>query len=175
MNADSKLMHMLTGYVAAHQNPTNVVVHMIGIPTIMLGVFIPLSWASIEINEFSMNFAQVAVIGFALFYMTLDVMFGVVFLIVGFAIAALASIVGKVPGAGIIATVAFVGGWLAQFFGHMIEKSAPVVLKHPIQAHLAAPFFVVVELFKFVGLRDALFNEVQSRLSAAQHQTFETK
>lgn len=168
-------MDMLTGYVAAHQHPINIAVHMIGIPTIMLGIFIPLSSASIEISEFSINFAQVAVIGFALFYMSLDAIFGAVFLIVGFAIAALASAVGDVPGAGIIAAVAFVGGWLAQFIGHMIEKSVPVVLKHPIQAHLAAPFFVVVELFKFAGLRDTLFNEVQSRLGISHQQQIETK
>ena len=29
---------------AAHQHPVNIFVHMIGIPTIMLGVFIALSW-----------------------------------------------------------------------------------------------------------------------------------
>jgi uncharacterized membrane protein YGL010W len=173
MNTNSKLMDMLTGYVAAHQHPINVTVHMIGIPTIMLGVFIPLSWVSIEIVDFRINFAQFAVIAFAVFYMTLDVIFGVVFLAVGFAIATLANLVGKVPGAGTIAALAFVGGWLAQFIGHMIEKSVPVVLKHPIQAHIAAPFFVVVELFKFAGLRDALFNEVQSRLSDVRQQRSE--
>ncbi len=166
-------MDMLTGYVAAHRHPVNVVVHMIGIPTIMLGIFIPLSWVRIEINEFHMSFAQLAVIGFAIFYMTLDLIFGLVFLVVGFAIAALASVVGTLPGAGIIAAVAFIGGWLAQFIGHAIEKSVPVVLKHPVQAHLAAPFFVVVELFKYAGLRDALFNEIQSRLAEIQQQQTE--
>lgn len=166
-------MDMLTGYVAAHRHPINVVVHMIGIPTIMLGIFIPLSWASVEIGEIRISLAQFVVIGFAIFYMTLDVVFGLVFLVIGIAIAALASIVGSMPGSGIIAIVAFVGGWLAQFIGHAIEKSVPVVLQHPIQAHLAAPFFVVVELFKFAGLRDSLFNDVQSRLAEIRQQNTE--
>mgnify|MGYP002064437158 CR=1 FL=1 len=43
-----------------------------------------------------------------------------------------------------------------------VEKAMPVLVKHPIQAGLSAPFFVVVELFKIVGLRDDLFNEVQA-------------
>jgi uncharacterized membrane protein YGL010W len=133
-----------------------------------------LSRASLDINDFHMSFAQLAVIGFAIFYMTLDLVFGLVFLVVGFAIAALASVVGTLPESGIIAAVAFTGGWLAQFVGHAIEKSVPVVLKHPVQAHLAAPFFVVVELFKFAGLRDALFNEVQSRLTRIEQQQTET-
>ena len=41
----------------------------------------------------------------------------------------------------------------------------PVLLKHPIQAHLAAPFFTIVEVFKLLGLREALFTEVQKRIA----------
>ena len=37
MSGDGKLMEMLTGYAASHQHPFNIFVHMIGIPTIMLG------------------------------------------------------------------------------------------------------------------------------------------
>jgi uncharacterized membrane protein YGL010W len=48
---------------------------------------------------------------------------------------------------------------------HAVEKSVPVVLKHPVQANLAAPFFTVVEIFKIFGLRDDLFNEVQRRIA----------
>ena len=40
MESEGRLMSMLTGYAAAHQHPFNIVVHMIGIPTIMLGVLI---------------------------------------------------------------------------------------------------------------------------------------
>ena len=40
----------------------------------------------------------------------------------------------------------------------------PVIVKHPIQANLAAPFFTVVEMFKVLGLRDDLFNAVQLRI-----------
>jgi hypothetical protein len=39
------------------------------------------------------------------------------------------------------------------------------LIKHPIQANLAAPFFTVVELFKLAGLRDELFNAVQKQIS----------
>jgi uncharacterized membrane protein YGL010W len=61
--------------------------------------------------------------------------------------------------------VAFFGGYAAQFVGHAIEKSMPVLLKHPIQANLAAPFFTIVEVFKLLGLREALFTEVQRRIA----------
>ena len=41
----------------------------------------------------------------------------------------------------------------------------PVLVKHPIQANLAAPFFTVVEMFKLLGLREDLFNEVQRQIA----------
>ena len=47
----------------------------------------------------------------------------------------------------------------------------PVLVKHPIQANLAAPFFTVVELFKFAGLRDELFEEVQRQVKVRREQT----
>ncbi|MCP4300086.1 MAG: DUF962 domain-containing protein, partial [Gammaproteobacteria bacterium] len=66
---------------------------------------------------------------------------------------------------GAIAAAAFFGGYAAQFIGHGVEKSMPVLVKHPIQANLAAPFFTVVEMFKILGLRDDLFHEVQARIA----------
>jgi len=69
-----------------------------------------------------------------------------------------------------IAAVAFFGGYLAQFIGHAVEKSAPVILKHPVQANLAAPFFTIVEIFKLLGLREQLFHEVQARIAELRKQ-----
>ena len=59
MRTDSKLMAMLTGYAAAHQHPFNIFVHMIGIPIIMLGVLIPLTWVSIEFGGLRISLAHV--------------------------------------------------------------------------------------------------------------------
>jgi len=167
MRTDSKLMEMLTGYAASHQHPVNVAVHMIGIPTIMLGVLIPLSWTTIAVNDFSITPAQVVVVAFFLFYLTLDVLFAAVFLVFGFALTVIAAWIAALPLAvsGTVAAIAFFGGYAAQFVGHAIEKSMPVLIGHPIQANLAAPFFTVVELFKILGLRDELFNEVQKQIA----------
>ena len=166
MKTEGKLMDMLTGYAAAHQHPFNVFVHLIGIPTIMLGVLIPLTWVNIEINGFSFSLAHVVVLAFFLFYLTLDVVFAVAFLIGGYFLEMLAAKLGAYPGntGWIIAVAAFFGGYAAQFIGHAVEKSMPVLVNHPIQANLAAPFFTVVELFSIVGLRDDLFKEVQSQI-----------
>ena len=172
MSSDGKLMEMLTGYAASHQHPFNIFVHMIGIPTIMLGVLIPLTWAGVEIGGISINLAHVAMVGFFLFYLTLDRVFAVVFLIFAMLVAQLAGNIGALPLAtsGTIAAVAFFGGYAAQFIGHAVEKSMPVLIKHPVQANLAAPFFTVVEVFKILGLRDGLFHEVQAQIEQRQGQ-----
>ena len=172
MSANNKLMDMLTGYAASHQHPFNVFVHMIGIPTIMLGVLIPLTWWDIEIDfeppSILFTLAHLLVIGFFLFYMTLDKLFAVVFLVFGMLLTEFAGWIGDMGmrTSGIIAAACFFGGYAAQFIGHAVEKSMPVLVKHPIQANLAAPFFTVVELFKIVGLRDELFNDVQREIAA---------
>jgi uncharacterized membrane protein YGL010W len=172
MSSDGKLMEMLTGYAASHQHPFNIFVHMIGIPTILLGVLIPLTWAGVEIGGLSINLAHVAMVGFFIFYLTLDKIFAVVFVIFALLIAQFAGYIGALPLAtsGTIAAVAFFGGYAAQFIGHAVEKSMPVLVKHPIQANLAAPFFTVVEMFKILGLRDGLFNEVQAQIEQRRTQ-----
>ena len=166
MKSDGKLMDMLTDYAASHQHPFNIFVHMIGIPSIMFGILIPLTWASVDIAAMSFNLAHVAMIGFFLFYLTLDTVFAIVFLVFALLLAELAGYIGEKPLAvsGTIAAVAFLGGYAAQFVGHAVEKSMPVLVRHPIQANLAAPFFTIVEIFKILGLRDELFDRVQQRL-----------
>jgi uncharacterized membrane protein YGL010W len=168
MSADGKLMDMLTGYAASHQHPFNVFVHMIGIPMIMLGVLLPLTWASVSISGFAINLAQVLVVAVFLFYLTLDALFAVVYLVGALLLAVLAAKLGASPGntGWYIAAAAFFGGYAAQFVGHAVEKSMPVLVKHPVQANLAAPFFTVVELFHLAGLRDELFQQVRQEIDA---------
>lgn len=171
---NGRLMDMLTGYAASHQHPFNIFVHLIGIPTIMLGVLVPLTWVTIEVNDVSFNLAHVLIVGFFLFYATLDLLFALVFLIAGMLLEMLAAKLGALPGNSgwTIAAALFFGGYAAQFIGHAVEKSMPVLVKHPIQANLAAPFFTVVELFSIVGLRDELFAEVQREIQQRRrHET----
>lgn len=159
-------MHMLAGYAAAHQHPFNVAVHLIGIPTIMLGVLIPLTWVAVEFGNIRISLAQLLVIGVFVFYLTLDRIFAIVFLVFGLGLAVLAGIIGTIdnPTASIVAAAAFFGGYLAQFIGHAVEKSMPVLIRHPIQANLAAPFFTIVEIFHILGLRRQLFDQVQAQV-----------
>lgn len=159
---------MLVGYAAAHQHPFNIAVHLIGIPAIMLGAFIPLSWASADVFGLSVNLAYGATAFLFLFYWPLDRIFSAVFLLYAIPTAFFATSIGNEPmtTSASVAAGAFFGGYIAQFVGHAVEKSVPVILKHPLQANLAAPFFTVVEIFKILGLREGLFDAVQEQISA---------
>jgi uncharacterized membrane protein YGL010W len=173
MSSGNKLMEMLTGYAAAHQHPFNIIVHMVGIPTIMLGVLIPLSWVELfSTGVGAVTLAQLVIAGFFLFYMTLDALFALTFLLFAIGLGVAAAHIATLPVAtsGTIAAILFVGGYLAQFVGHAVEKSMPVLVKHPVQANLAAPFFTVVEVFRYLGLRDELFSEMQRQVSLRRQQ-----
>lgn len=168
MTADGKLMDMLTEYAASHRHPFNIFVHMIGIPTIMLGILIPLTWVGFEVGAVRISLAHILILGFFIFYLSLDILFAAVFAVAAFLLLLLAEKLGNYPGSmsWYIAALCLVSGYIGQFIGHAVEKSKPVLIKHPIQAHLAAPFFTVVELFKLAGLREELFDELQSRINS---------
>ena len=168
MESQGKLMDMLVGYAASHQHPFNIFVHMIGIPTIMLGVLIPLTWVDLfTIGGAEVTLAIIIIVGFFLFYLTLDTLFAMTFLIGAFLLLMLAERLAGLPGNGgwIVAAGCFFGGYAAQFIGHAVEKSMPVLVEHPVQANLAAPFFTVVELFKIAGLRRGLFDAVHEEIA----------
>ena len=116
--------------------------------------------------------AALVLLGFFAFYLTLDLLFAAVFAVLGAILVTLAMQVGALPlgTAGGIAAACFFGGYALQFVGHAVEKSMPVLVKHPIQAQLAAPFFTVVELFKILHLREDLFDEVQRRIASLREE-----
>jgi uncharacterized membrane protein YGL010W len=171
MDTNSNLMDMLVGYASAHQHPFNIAIHLVGIPLIMLGVLIPLSWVGGEVAGIPVNLAHVVVFGLGTFYLSLDRLFAIVFLVYAMPVAWLASRIGMAPvsSSGSVAAAAFFGGYAAQFIGHAVERSVPVILKHPVQANLAAPFFIVVEVFKILGLRKNLFDSVQREISVRRN------
>ena len=160
MEKTNKLKSMLVHYASSHQNKMNIALHFIGIPTIMLGICIPLSWFNFVVLGYPITAAQFIIFSLFIFYITLDVTFAIVFLFFGLLLNEFAISLSVHSDAGLIASVAFFGGYALQFIGHAIEKSMPVLVKHPIQANIAAPFFVIVEIFGLLKLRKELFHEI---------------
>lgn len=66
--------------------------------------------------------------------------------------------------AWIVSAASFFGGYIFQFIGHAIEGRAPALLTHPVQSQVAAPLFIVVELFKLFGVKEDMFDAMQVRI-----------
>ncbi len=142
---------MMVAYGSAHQNRTNVIMHIIGVPVIVLGVMAMTATFNAAI--------LVALLGAAL-YMRLDLQLG--------AFAAAALVLLAVGGQAMAATMGtstaaitgaamFVGGFIFQFVGHAIEGRKPALMNgNPVTAMLTAPLFVVAELVFFAGGRHDL-------------------
>lgn len=168
---NSKWLDMLAGYGSHHQNKINIISHLIGVPIIMLGMFIPMSWVSVEIVGLDISLALAAVAGLTVFYGTLDLISALTFAVLAAAILWLATLVGQsfpAAMAWLLSAVAFFGGYALQFWGHAIEGKKPYLLDYPIQANVSAPLFVVVEAYKMLGLREAMFNAMQERIRAIE-------
>lgn len=164
---NQKWLDMLAGYASHHQNTTNAVMHIIGVPIIMLGVLIPSTWVGIEFAGINVNLALALYVGLSAFYLSLDKACAAFFMVYAGAVLYFANVIGstmETSQAWIISAATFFGGYIFQFIGHGIEGKAPALMKHPIQSQIAAPLFIVVELFKFMGLREEMFNAMQARI-----------
>lgn len=164
---NQKWLNMLAGYGSHHQNATNAVMHIIGVPFIMLGVLIPLTWLGIDLWGVNFNAALLVYLALGAFYFSLDKACAVFFLFYAGAVLYIANVVGGQASSSQawgISAGAFFGGYILQFIGHGIEGKAPALLTYPIQSQVAAPLFIVVELFKFMGIKEDMFNAMQARI-----------
>jgi uncharacterized membrane protein YGL010W len=153
-------------YAAYHQDARNKATHFIGVPAIMLSLFIPLSWIRFEIGlagiavTAAMVFAAIVLI----YYFMLDVplalaMFAVTIALVwaGQQIAALGALQGWIWFA-----VLFVGGWILQLVGHVFEGRKPALADNLFQIFVA-PLFLAAEVFFALGYKPRLHAAMQAR------------
>lgn len=166
---NQKWLDMLAGYGSHHQNTTNAVMHIIGVPFIMLGVLIPLTWLGVDVAGFNISMALLLYVALGSFYFSLDKACAVFFLFYAGVVLYLANWLGlhaSPSQAWVVSAAAFFGGYTLQFIGHGIEGKAPALLTHPVQSQVAAPLFIVVELFKLMGFKEEMFNAMQARIKA---------
>ena len=164
---NQKWLNMLADYGSHHQNTTNAVMHIIGVPFIMLGVLIPLTWLSADVAGFNLSVAMLVYAALAIFYFSLDKACAVFFMAYAGGGLFGANLIGEQAStsqAWAISAAAFFGGYVLQFIGHGIEGRPPALLTHPIQSQIAAPLFIVVELFKLMGFKEEMFNAMQARI-----------
>ena len=116
-------------YAAYHQDARNKATHFVGVPAIMLSLFIPLAWIRFDAGGVILTAAMLFAAVVLIYYFLLDVPLALAMLVItgilvllGEKIAAL----GSVQGWSWFA-VLFVGGWILQLVGHV--SSFVVVLR----------------------------------------------
>ena len=159
------LADQLAQYAGYHRDSRNILTHIIGIPLIVLAVATLLSRPSIGIGHFALSPAMPAAAITAIFYLRLDIRFGITMtLLLGLGIwaasrlAALSTSLWLAFGLGL-----FLLGWIIQFIGHYYEGRKPAFLDDLIGLAIG-PLFVVAELGFLLGLRKDLRLAVEEKI-----------
>ena len=147
-------------YAAYHQDARNKATHFIGVPVIVLSLFIPLAWLRVGDVSVAMVFAAALVV----YYFMLDVPLAIAMLVVFAVLAWLGeriAMMGAVTG-WIWFAALFVGGWILQLVGHVFEGRKPALADNLFQIFVA-PIFLCAEVFFALGYKPGLHSAVQSR------------
>lgn len=154
----------LAQYAAYHRDRRNIATHFVGVPLIVLAVTVLLSRPAFAAGGLVLSPAVAAALAATLFYLRLDVRFGVVMA----ALLALCVAAGQALAAGPAATWLgagvglFVVGWIIQFVGHWYEGRKPAFVDD-VLGLVIGPLFVVAEAGFLLGLRPEVQQAVEAR------------
>jgi uncharacterized membrane protein YGL010W len=158
------ITEQLAQYATYHRDRRNIATHFVGIPMIVLAVCILLSRPSFAAFGGVLSPAILVAALLAIFYLALDVCFGVAMcallalcLLAARWFAMQTTVMWIVSGAGF-----FVVGWVFQFVGHHHEGRKPAFLDDLIGL-LIGPLFVVAEIAFALGWRKEISRAVEAQ------------
>ena len=151
-------------YAAYHQDARNKATHFIGVPAIMLSLFIPLAWLRVDLGGVTLTAAMLFAAVVLAYYFLLDVPLALAMLVVT---AALVYLGQTLAGLGAAAgwtwfACLFVGGWILQLLGHVFEGRKPALTANLFQIFVA-PIFLCAEVFFALGYKPGLQAAMQER------------
>lgn len=156
----------LAQYAAYHRDRRNIATHLVGIPMIVVAVAVLLARPTFAmLGPVALSPALVVVVIATLFYLRLDLRFGVAMgvllalsLWAAQTCAALSTAAWLAWGLGL-----FLVGWVIQFIGHYFEGRKPAFVDDVIGLAVG-PLFVVAEVAFMAGLRDSVRAAVEQRV-----------
>lgn len=160
------LAENLVQYAAHHRDRRNIATHCFGVPLIVFAVVLALATASFTAGGLGITGAALASVAAGLYYLRLDLGFGIALSAVLFAMCAGASEITarlSVPATLVLSFLVFALGWALQSWGHRFEGMKPAFLDDARQL-LAGPLFVVAEVSFFFGARAALRRHIEERV-----------
>jgi len=149
-------------YAAYHQDGRNKATHFIGVPAIMLSLFIPLAWLRIDVAGFTLTAAMIFAAVVLVYYFILDVPLALAMLAVTGGLVWVGHQLAALSTGWIWFGILFVGGWILQLVGHVFEGRKPALADNLFQIFVA-PIFLAAEVFFALGYNPRLHREVQRR------------
>jgi uncharacterized membrane protein YGL010W len=151
-------------YAAYHQDARNKATHFIGVPAIMLSLFIPLAWLQLEVGGVRLTAAMLFAAVVLAYYFVLDAPLAFAMLLFTGLIVYVAD---RIAAQGAAAGWAwfgalFVGGWVLQLVGHVFEGRKPALAANLFQIFVA-PIFLCAEVFFALGYKPQLHAAAQAR------------
>jgi len=151
-------------YAAYHQDSRNKATHIVGVPAIMLSLFIPLAWLRVDVGGVAISAAMLLAAVVLVYYFLLDVPLALAMLLItGILVWSGERIAGQGTAQGWVwFGVLFVGGWILQLVGHVFEGRKPALTDNLFQIFVA-PIFLCAELSFALGYKPKLHADVQER------------
>jgi uncharacterized membrane protein YGL010W len=151
-------------YAAYHQDARNKATHFIGVPAIMLSLFIPLAWIRFEAGGVTITAAMVFAAVVLIYYFFLDVPLALAMLVIT---GVLVFVAENIAAMGVAQgwlwfAMLFVGDWILQLVGHGFEGRKPALADNLFQIFVA-PIFLAAEVFFALGYKPHLHQRVQMR------------
>ena len=151
-------------YAAYHQDARNMATHFVGVPIIMLSLFIPLAWLRFDAGAITITAAMLFAAVVLIYYLVLDLALGIGMLVVTAGLVWLGAVLaaqGTLQAWSWFA-VLFIGGWVLQLVGHGFEGRRPALADNLFQIFVA-PIFLCAELFFALGYKPQLRAAVHER------------
>jgi uncharacterized membrane protein YGL010W len=151
-------------YAAYHQDGRNKATHFIGVPAIMLSLFIPLAWLRLDVGGATFTAAMLFAAVVLVYYFLLDVPLALAMLVFT---GLLVYVADRIAAQGAAAgwawfAILFVGGWILQLVGHKFEGRKPALADNLFQIFVA-PIFLCAEVFFALGYKPGLHAAMHER------------
>ena len=159
----------LSQYAAYHQDGRNVATHFVGIPMIVVAVATLLSRPQWMVGDVPMSLAAVATLLSCLFYLRLDIRFGITMtMLMALSLAAAHWFAAQSTAIWLSAGLGlFIAGWAIQFLGHYYEGKKPAFVDD-LSGLIVGPLFLVAEAAFHFHMRMEVKAAIDNRLGTQQ-------